>query len=435
MKNLKSIIVMIAMSLFVLVQSGKSQCTWETVVTDGFEYQTIIPNLIPGATIHNTPQSFAVHSGAWSAYLNFTNCVGGTGTCAGAKVYERGFAVCRNQPLQFSTWLTTSFGGTQCNVRIEITDGAGNVLNNQANIPAPYAPAWFQYQSGNVVPLTDSVIFTMYTNVGGGGGNDLSMDDFMLQKCSGATTSTTAGGVCDNVPSANLYSMIPGISDTTGIWSGPSSLSGGYQGTFATGTSLPGSYIYTYTPYGTNPGCPLGFDTVVVSLTAAPVVNLGNDTTLCTNQSMLLNAGSAPGNTYLWNNGVTGPNVLAFTSGSTNVTNTYSVLVTNTTTGCANGDTIVISFEVCSGLNELGKNEVNLYPNPANVELYVNNASSNAEELTYSIYNTNGSLDLQGVLGFGNNTIQTTSLNEGMYLIQFTNSNGASTTKKFMIRK
>ncbi len=143
MKTLTRIFIL-TISITSVLPDAKAQCTWQTVLTDGFEYTTVCPDLIPGTTVHNTPQSFAVHTGNASLYLNFINCVSGVGTCPGAKVYERSFVVCRNQPVRFSTWLTTSFSGGQSNVHIKITDSNGNVLNDQLSILAPYAPSWIQ---------------------------------------------------------------------------------------------------------------------------------------------------------------------------------------------------------------------------------------------------------------------------------------------------
>ncbi len=421
-----------------LALTGKTtvaQCNWQTVLTDGFEYTTICPYLIPGATIHNTPLSYAVHSGATSLYLNFTNCVSGSGTCAGAKVFERGFTVCRNQPMRFSTWLTTSFAGTQCNVKIKITDSNGIVLDEQLSVVAPYAPIWSQYQSPAISATSDSIIFTMYTNVGGGPGNDLSMDDFMLEKCIGGNigNSSTVGSVCDNSASTNLYSLLTAMNDTTGSWSGPSTLAGGYLGTFIPGTNLTGTYIYENSFFGPGAGCPLAYDSLVVGLIPPPVVNLGADTTLCTNQSLLLVAGSAPGNTYLWNNGVTGPNVLAFTTSTTNVTNTYSVLLTNSI-GCSNRDTIVIDFVVCSGLSEItSDNHLLIYPNPTNGDAYILNKNQSSQPVMFSIFNVAGAKVLEQTWSSNSDKMELSLSTQGIYLIKVHYADGSISYLKFIV--
>ncbi|CAN5880459.1 hypothetical protein BH11BAC7_BH11BAC7_14820 [soil metagenome] len=72
-------------------------------------------------------------------------------------------------------------------------------------------------------------------------------------------------------------------------------------------------------------------DTIDVTFLPAPVVDLGNDTVICPNQSVSLDAGN-PGFTYLWSTGEQTQTIIA--SG----TATYSVLVT--TGGCSESDSL-----------------------------------------------------------------------------------------------
>jgi gliding motility-associated-like protein len=67
-----------------------------------------------------------------------------------------------------------------------------------------------------------------------------------------------------------------------------------------------------------------------------PVVNLGNDTTLCSTVNLLLDAGN-PGSTFLWSTGATSQSITANAAGS------YSVLVSDSV--CSNQDSIVISLQ------------------------------------------------------------------------------------------
>ena len=68
-------------------------------------------------------------------------------------------------------------------MRMLILDANNNVLVNTANILAPYSPSWILYQSGSFNPTTSTIKFVMITNVDGGNGNDLSMDDFLVEQC------------------------------------------------------------------------------------------------------------------------------------------------------------------------------------------------------------------------------------------------------------
>ncbi len=75
-------------------------------------------------------------------------------------------------------------------------------------------------------------------------------------------------------------------------------------------------------------------DTMVVNVLPGPAVNLGNDTTLCLNASLTLNAG--PGNFYFWSNGATTPDISVSQAGQ------YFVTVIDNF-GCQGKDTINVS--------------------------------------------------------------------------------------------
>lgn len=68
------------------------------------------------------------------------------------------------------------------------------------------------------------------------------------------------------------------------------------------------------------PGC-FAFDTIHITVNHSPVIDLGKDTSLCSGQSLLLNAGIGFVN-YIWNTGNTGMQILANSAGEYNVTGT-----------------------------------------------------------------------------------------------------------------
>jgi gliding motility-associated-like protein len=78
-------------------------------------------------------------------------------------------------------------------------------------------------------------------------------------------------------------------------------------------------------------------DTVVVSFSPNPIVNLGNDITICSTDSILLNAQNN-GSTYQWNTGVSSQTIQINTAG------TYSVVVTNAA-GCSASDQFILTTE------------------------------------------------------------------------------------------
>lgn len=93
----------------------------------------------------------------------------------------------------------------------------------------------------------------------------------------------------------------------------------------------PGNYTYNGT-------AALGCDSTVnltLSMLAGPLVNLGNDTTVCQQGSLLLDAGT--GFSYLWNNGSTNSTLLVTATG------TYSVTAT-APNGCTHSDEIEVTI-------------------------------------------------------------------------------------------
>lgn len=350
---MKKLLMLPLFVLFILTSSiSFAQCTWQPLVSDGFEYQTVCPDIIPGTTYHVIPQTYAVHSGTYALYMNFINCNGGTGVCAGDTFYIRTLDVCPNMPIRITSWFTTVFNSPQSDIHVVITDGSGVVLNNQLSVVTPLAPNWVLYNSGSITPTTGTITMTLITNIDGGNGNDLGMDDFLMERCFPTQTSTsTPGKICSNSMGADLFTFIPGNPDTTGAWTGPSTLAGGFAGTYSTQVNQPGFYVYSTTPYGTGTGCPAITDSINVAIVPAPAPQLGNDTVLCLNQTLLLTPGTSPAYSYIWNNGATTSTLTASTLSTGNDTVLYTVHVTDFN-GCENSDSILIVFEVCNSIEE-----------------------------------------------------------------------------------
>jgi len=89
-------------------------------------------------------------------------------------------------------------------------------------------------------------------------------------------------------------------------------------------------------------GC-LAFDTIKIRVNRSPDISLGNDTAICEQEVLLLNAG--PGfSSYLWNNTVNAQTFLVNQAG------TYMVIA-EAANGCHSGDTITIDSKLC--LNDI----------------------------------------------------------------------------------
>ncbi|MEI6852196.1 MAG: gliding motility-associated C-terminal domain-containing protein, partial [Bacteroidota bacterium] len=170
---------------------------------------------------------------------------------------------------------------------------------------------------------------------------------------------------------ASSYTLHAGNPGSTYLWS-----------TGATTSSVTVNLSGYYWVSVTNAGCS-GIDTIHISLSQPPIVNLGNDTVVCSGNPFNLNA-AIPGGTYLWSTGATTSNI------STNSSGTYWVSVSNGS--CSNSDTIQINFQSLSV--NLGNDTV--ICGASSQQLDAGNAGSNylwsTGETTQSIsVTTNGS--------------------------------------------
>ncbi len=96
-----------------------------------------------------------------------------------------------------------------------------------------------------------------------------------------------------------------------------------------------------------SPGC-FGYDTIKIKVNSSPAIYLGNDTSICYNQSLNLNAGLGFNN-YLWSNGGISSNININSVGNYHVVATYI-------NGCKSSDTIKL-------LNKYSKPNINLDKN------------------------------------------------------------------------
>ncbi|MBL4706775.1 MAG: hypothetical protein JKY54_19755, partial [Flavobacteriales bacterium] len=147
----------------------------DSIDYDSFEYTTTIPGIVPGATYHTVPKSYSVRTGASSVYMNFQNGYSGL-------AYERDYNTCIGQTYRLSAWLNNTFGGPPDNdMQVTVYDGTGTIIYQVANLMV--GAAWTQYNTGQFLATTTTIRFEIITNMLGGPGNDVSMDDLLLERC------------------------------------------------------------------------------------------------------------------------------------------------------------------------------------------------------------------------------------------------------------
>ncbi|MEO8147317.1 MAG: PKD domain-containing protein [Bacteroidia bacterium] len=404
---------------FVLMSNNvaHAQCTWHNLLVDGYEYTTVCPDVIPGTTYQSSPASWAVHSGTYSLYLNFKDSNIAGGTVAGTLVYDRTIDVCPNLPTRISSWLTTSFAGIQCDMHIKIIDATGAVIFNTPSILVPYYPAWYQYQSGSFTPTTSTVQFLMYTNVGGGGGNDLSMDDFLVEHCYNLNTvKINYGNICQNVPTLDFYPLLTSAPPNSGTWAGPSVLTGGYLGTFNPSTNTSGNYVYTTFPLGTAPACPVAKDTVTITVKPTPSLTLTETDASCgaTNGTATITSitGATAPYYILWSGGQTTMFATGLAAG------TYTVTVTDGV-GCIKVDSIVVGSTSAITASIVSQTNVSC------------NGGSNGA-VTATGNNGSGSYTYLWSSGAGTNA-SATNLPANTYTVTVTDAGGCTATQSVTI--
>lgn len=135
------------------------------------------------------------------------------------------------------------------------------------------------------------------------------------------------------------------------------------------------------------------FDDVHIFDVSCPnPTNLGNDTTICGTDSVMLDAGAGYA-TYLWSDSAsTISQTLVVDSATFGIgTHTIHVAVTETVTGCLSRDTIVVEITTCVGIDELSSTiDYNVYPNPNKGQFTLNLTTQNTTDLRISITNIQG---------------------------------------------
>ncbi len=197
-----------------------------------------------------------------------------------------------------------------------------------------------------------------------------------------------------------------------------------------------GNHVITYTIISEN-GCP-AHASQELSVNELPNINLGNDTTICGDATITLNATVENAESYLWTpGGFTTPSIVVDSSGIGYNSQEFSVLVTDNNT-CSNTDDININFINCTGIKDIvGLELVSLYPNPNDGIFNFNIESTNNITVNISIYNASGKIHYNQnnieINGIYSSRINLNDPKPGLYFISIENETG-SFIKKFLIK-
>lgn len=210
-----------------------------------------------------------------------------------------------------------------------------------------------------------------------------------------------SANICENAGSLMLNGGMP----AGGVYSGSGVNAGIFDPALA-GTGVT-TVLYSYTDLN---GCSDSIGSAI-TVNSAPVISLGNDTTICADHSITLDAGNGY-SAYNWSTGSIQSAISIDSSGTGLGTSSVIVEVANSF-GCLASDTIMVTFSICTGIENSNSNsELAIYPNPFTESLHLS-LDTKADVL---IYDATGKLiselfDLKGEINFGS------ELSPGLYSV------------------
>jgi len=213
---------------------------------------------------------------------------------------------------------------------------------------------------------------------------------------------------------ANLYRNNAGVSY-------PYTTPGLISVTTSNATTNPQNYYYyVYNWVLQAASCISSRVPVTASIFGNPAINLGVDTIVCANATITLDAGAGYAS-YNWSNGTNGQTITIDSTGVGLNTSTYLVTVTDNN-GCIGYDTIAVSFQICSDINEINANGgISVYPNPANDLFTVTNMFGSAEIKLYSV---DGKLLVSLSSDKNKTPIDISRFSKGIYIYSISNERG-----------
>jgi hypothetical protein len=136
-----------------------------------------------------------------------------------------------------------------------------------------------------------------------------------------------------------------------------------------------------------------------------PIVDIGSDTIICVNHTIILDASIPNGMSYLWSpGGQTTPSIVVDSTGVGIGDQTYSVIVFDVN-GCMAEAAVTITFDACTFIADMYSDlNVLVYPNPARSLLNIS-LQGNASQVSWSLLNHHGQVVVNRVIGNVTGTI------------------------------
>ncbi len=197
-----------------------------------------------------------------------------------------------------------------------------------------------------------------------------------------------------------------------------------------------GDHQITYTIISGN-GCPSPVSQTI-TVFELPDVNIGNDTTICGDQTITLNATLPNATSYLWApGGQTTPSIVVDSTGIGYGSQEYGVIVTDENS-CSNDDLTTITFINCTGIKDIvGLSAVSLYPNPNEGTFNFKIEAHKSIVVDVKIFDVFGTKHFEKtqleITGDYDSKISLSDPKPGIYFISIENKEG-SFIKKFLIK-
>ena len=171
---------------------------------------------------------------------------------------------------------------------------------------------------------------------------------------------------------------------------------------------------------------------IMVTSNPPPYINLGNDTTIYTDETITLDAGSGY-SSYLWNNDNTNQTLTIDGTVIGEGSYTYYVIVMDNN-GCSNSDTLLITVESGTGIEVIISHAiVKLYPNPSDGMFYLKVKKNTKKELLVEITDLNGKAvyieNFKGIQGETVKQIDFTGQSKGIYFVRILSENRITVEK------
>lgn len=232
------------------------------------------------------------------------------------------------------------------------------------------------------------------------------------------TTPLTNQIIC----SGSSATLIATSSSTINWYAAPTSTVSLGSGTvFSTPTLAAGYYTY----YAEATSCAASATRTPISLTvnASPFVNVvSSSSLLCIGQTANLTAMGAI--SYIWNSSATGSIIVI----SPTITTTYTVIGIDIN-GCSNSYLITQSVTACTGLEnksaDFSPSTSKIYPNPNSGRFLI----ETNKQVNIRIIDLHGKIILEKILNEGQNTIDISDCENGVYFVDFNNGEKSSSFK------